>query len=121
MKTSFASAGKPGSKTKNSLSPANGITPANGGDSSHSDVSAKSLATTDGDLREGSSPTHEQIANLACQLYIESGRQEGRDAENWLRAERILRQQANRQGSQSRSETVRKSAAETAPRSRQQF
>src|ERR1700722_1885201 len=41
-------------------------------------------------------PTREQIASLAHQLYLESGSQEGRDAENWLRAEQILRQQATK-------------------------
>jgi hypothetical protein len=36
-------------------------------------------------------PTQEQIAAKAYQLYVESGRQEGRDNENWLRAEQLLR------------------------------
>jgi hypothetical protein len=49
---------------------------------------------TNGNSATGSQPTHEQIATLARQLYIQSGRQEGRDAENWLRAEQLLRQQA---------------------------
>jgi hypothetical protein len=36
-------------------------------------------------------PTQEQIAAKAYQLYVESGCQEGRDHENWLRAEQLLR------------------------------
>jgi len=48
---------------------------------------------TNGNGAAGSHPTREEIASLACQLYIESGYKEGRDAQNWLRAEQILRQQ----------------------------
>ncbi|HEY3915621.1 MAG TPA: DUF2934 domain-containing protein [Verrucomicrobiae bacterium] len=36
-------------------------------------------------------PTHEQIAARAYQLYVESGFEEGRDNENWFRAEQLLR------------------------------
>lgn len=32
----------------------------------------------------------DQIASLAYELYIKSGRIEGRDLENWLEAERVL-------------------------------
>jgi hypothetical protein len=70
MKSSSNSAGRPATKAKNGSSRTNG---------------------------NASSRTHlnrEQIAHLACQLYIESGCQEGQDAENWLRAEQILCEQA---------------------------
>jgi hypothetical protein len=70
MKSSSNSAGQPVTTLKNRSTRTNG----NGTTRSH--------------------PTREQIASLACQLYIESGCQEGRDAENWLRAEQMLRQQA---------------------------
>ena len=40
-----------------------------------------------------SGPTREEIASLAYKLYLESGSQEGRDLENWVQAEQILRQQ----------------------------
>jgi hypothetical protein len=35
-------------------------------------------------------PTHDQIAARAHQLYVQNGRQEGRDMEYWLRAEKEL-------------------------------
>jgi hypothetical protein len=53
-------------------------------------------------------PTHEQIAKLACQLYIESGRKEGRDAENWLQAEKVLLEQAAWQAASAQSLPARK-------------
>ncbi len=34
---------------------------------------------------------HEKIAKLAYELYEKSGRIEGRDRENWLEAERIIK------------------------------
>ena len=55
-----------------------------------------------------SEPTHEQIAALARQLYLDSGGEEGRDAENWLRAEQILRQKAGWKESSARPRTDRK-------------
>jgi hypothetical protein len=36
-------------------------------------------------------PTYEQIAQRAKQIWESSGRQPGRDEENWLRAETELR------------------------------
>jgi hypothetical protein len=33
---------------------------------------------------------HDEIANLAYELYINSGYKDGRDEENWLEAERII-------------------------------
>jgi hypothetical protein len=39
--------------------------------------------------------SREQIADLAYQLYLKSGGQNGRDLENWLAAERQLLSQRN--------------------------
>ena len=36
------------------------------------------------------SPTHDEIARLAFSLYESRGRQDGRDIEDWLRAEQEL-------------------------------
>jgi len=41
-------------------------------------------------------PTHEQVANRAKQIWMKSGCQPGRDRENWLAAERQLRDETNR-------------------------
>jgi len=35
-------------------------------------------------------PTHDEIAQLAFNLYESRGRQDGHDVENWLRAEEEL-------------------------------
>jgi hypothetical protein len=35
-------------------------------------------------------PTHEEISTLAKKLWIKSGRKEGRDEQNWKKAEEIL-------------------------------
>lgn len=37
-------------------------------------------------------PSHEQIARRANELFVERGRQEGHDVEDWLRAESELAQ-----------------------------
>jgi hypothetical protein len=34
---------------------------------------------------------HDLIAQLACELYVETGKVKGRDLENWLEAEWIVR------------------------------
>ena len=34
---------------------------------------------------------HDLIAQLACELYLKSGKVDGRDLENWLEAEWIVR------------------------------
>jgi hypothetical protein len=91
MKSSTISAGRPETKAKNRLTRTNG-------EATHAN----------GDTSTWSQPTHEQIASLACQLYIESGCQEGRDAENWLRAEQILRQQAEGQVASAQPQSGRK-------------
>ena len=36
------------------------------------------------------SPTHDEIAQLAYSLYESRGREEGREVEDWLRAEQEL-------------------------------
>jgi hypothetical protein len=35
--------------------------------------------------------THDIIAQMACELYVRSGKVEGRDLDNWLEAEQIVR------------------------------
>jgi hypothetical protein len=45
-------------------------------------------------LAEAPSPTHEQIAARAYQLWEVNGRPAGTDLENWLQAERLLRVEA---------------------------
>jgi hypothetical protein len=73
-----------------------------------------------GDVSTYPQPTKEQIAKLACQFYIESGCQEGRDAEHWLRAEQILRQQAAMKANADGPQTGRKPEEGTEPRSSRQ-
>jgi len=65
-------------------------------------------------------PAKDQIAKLACQFYIESGCQEGRDAEHWLRAEQILRHQAARQANSAGTQPASKPQEGTEPRSSRQ-
>jgi hypothetical protein len=65
-------------------------------------------------------PTREQIASLARQLYIERGCQEGRDAQNWLRAEQILRQQTAGQAALAEPQSGRKPEDGTKQRSSSQ-
>jgi hypothetical protein len=105
MKSSSISAGQPETKVKNRSTRTNGeSTPATG------------------ETSTWSQPSHEQIARLASQLYIESGCQEGRDAENWLRAEEILRHQTEGQVASGRPQPERKSGNGSKQRSaRQQF
>jgi len=33
---------------------------------------------------------HDLIEQVACELYLKSGKVEGRDLDNWLEAERII-------------------------------
>jgi hypothetical protein len=40
------------------------------------------------------SPTHEEIARSAYDIYVAAGRKSGHCTENWLMAERSLRQQS---------------------------
>jgi hypothetical protein len=44
----------------------------------------------------GATPTHEQIADRAKQIWMKSGCQPGHDRENWLEAERQVRDELNR-------------------------
>ena len=39
--------------------------------------------------------SHDQVARLAHQLWIERGHQHGYDAEDWFRAEQMLRSKAS--------------------------
>jgi hypothetical protein len=96
MKSSAISAGKPEPKAKNRATRANG------------------------NSSTWNQPTHEQIATLACQLYIESGCKEGRDAENWLRAEQILRQKIATQAASAQPRSEHKSEDESEQRSSRQ-
>ena len=50
-------------------------------------AAARAAGPTDDQRR---SPTHEEIALSARQLYLQSGCQSGRDEEFWLEAERQL-------------------------------
>lgn len=48
-------------------------------------------------------PTHDEIAAHAYQIYLREGCQEGRDLDNWLRAETELRARATNGSSSSSS------------------
>ncbi|MFN0067720.1 MAG: DUF2934 domain-containing protein [Limisphaerales bacterium] len=43
-------------------------------------------------------PTHEQISAAAYQLYLEKGRRDGHDLEDWYHAERLLSPLAGQSG-----------------------
>ena len=45
------------------------------------------------------SPAHSEIAARAEQIYVESGRLEGRDLENWVQAENELKERLAANGS----------------------
>ena len=45
-----------------------------------------------------STPTHDEIAAQAYQIYLREGCAEGHDLDHWLRAEAELRQRANGNG-----------------------
>ena len=51
-------------------------------------------ASTTSMLSQSTNPTANDIARRAFELYCERGCQEGRDVEDWLQAERELRQMA---------------------------
>ena len=57
-------------------------------------TSASTLEPSDetGLAKPTAGPSHEQIARRANELYVERGRQEGHDVEDWLRAESELAQ-----------------------------
>ena len=63
-------------------------------------------------------PAPEQIAAQAYQLYVDSGRLEGRDVENWLRAEQLLMERSARDAGSSRAGTDRKPERGSETRSR---
>src|SRR4051812_11236401 len=67
-----------------------------------------------------STPTHDEIAAQAYQIYLREGCAEGRDLDHWLRAEEELRQRSNGNGqyveaggSAQRTTTTTRSAATT--------
>jgi len=45
-------------------------------------------------MTDASTPTHEQIAARAYEIFIERGRPQGRDLDHWLEAEAQLRASA---------------------------
>src|SRR4051812_45788851 len=49
------------------------------------------------------SPTHDEIAAQAYQIYLREGGAEGRDMDHWLRAEAELRERATRNAAESKS------------------
>ena len=51
-------------------------------------------------------PTHDEIALLAYGLYIESGATEGREVDDWLRAERELLERRGNRETKSKSATA---------------
>ena len=63
-------------------------------------------------------PSHDEIAKVAHELFEKSGRVPGRDIENWLEAEKIVRArhgQGNGDGKESGAKPM-KAAAKTAKR-----
>lgn len=56
---------------------------------------------------------HEKIAKLAYELYEKAGRVEGRDLDNWLEAERVIKslQTATTKGTSEAVELAQKSSA----------
>jgi hypothetical protein len=46
----------------------------------------------DNDNGNGNGNSYEEIVKVASELYEKSGRTEGRDLENWLKAERIVKE-----------------------------
>ncbi|HEX3720227.1 MAG TPA: DUF2934 domain-containing protein [Verrucomicrobiae bacterium] len=83
MKAAAMQMSKPQTKVKNS----NPGTPGN----STNPATARKPANGQSYGQNSNGLTQEQIAAKAYQLYVESGCQEGRDNENWLRAEQLLR------------------------------
>lgn len=60
----------------------------------------KQAAHSNGNHSPKQKPAPEQISQKAYELYVESGRQDGRDQEHWLRAEQLLMERAE-QGARS--------------------
>jgi len=58
--------------------------------SSNPQLPSQSKVTAAGGGAFTTLPTHEQIARRALEIYIASGRVEGRSEQNWLQAEREL-------------------------------
>jgi hypothetical protein len=70
--------------------------------------------------RTNSTPTHDEIAAHAYQIYLREGCLEGRDMEHWLQAEAELRQRTNGNGhlqtAREQTATPQAPAASTAPK-----
>jgi hypothetical protein len=54
-------------------------------------VLAATIVNTD-DNSDGNGNSYEETVKVASELYKKSGQAEGRDLENWLKAERIVRE-----------------------------
>jgi hypothetical protein len=58
-------------------------------------VSMPTAAVTLAGVARSTDPTHSEIAARAFELFCERGRSHGHDLDDWLRAERELRQDAS--------------------------
>jgi hypothetical protein len=68
--------------------------------------SASSVALGGSRASESDSPTHEEIALGAYEIYISRGAAEGRDVEDWLEAEQRLAARSRTEALKSRSTTA---------------
>lgn len=64
------------------------------------------------------SPTHDEIAARAKEIYIQSGGLPGRDVENWLAAEKELSNRARSKAVPSTGDTAGKSSVKAKPSGR---
>jgi hypothetical protein len=67
-----------------------------------------------GSSMTSSTPTHDEIAAQAYQIYLREGCAEGRDLDHWLRAEMELRERTNGNGHAEPTERPISSARVTA-------
>ena len=58
----------------------------------------------------------EEIAKVAYELYIQGGRIDGQDVDNWFEAERIVTARYAEQGSASAKAVAKQAATGTTPR-----
>lgn len=63
---------------------------------------------TDSCAFRGGDPTHEEIALRAYQIHLEHGGAHGKDMEDWLQAERELREEMQRSNAAERASPARK-------------
>jgi len=64
------------------------------GSSLHGAATSKKAPGAHTSSARGSSPTHEQIAARAYELWEEQGKRAGTDRNDWFEAERLLRAEA---------------------------